>query len=60
MSILNKLEIDVTQANEVQEATSFAAKYNLPALVVHPSLALEGIYARGRAKKKYKIITPIN
>jgi hypothetical protein len=60
MSILNKLEIDVTQANEVQEATSFAAKYNLPALVVHPSLALEGIYARGRAGGKYKIITPID
>lgn len=60
MSVINKLEIDVTQATEVQEATMFAAKHKLPALVVHPSLALDAIFARGRAGGKYKIITPID
>lgn len=60
MSVLTKLEIDVLQFSELSEAASLAAKYNLPALVIHPGLATQGLIARGRVRGKYKIITPVD
>ena len=60
MTILNKLEIDVMQVSELDEASELAAKYKLPALVVHQSLAGEAHIARGRVRGRFKLITPID
>jgi hypothetical protein len=59
-AVINKLEIDVMNLNEVTEASQYALKYKLPALVVHPGLSSEAIIARDRAGGKYQIITPID
>ena len=59
-SFYNKLEIDVMQINEIQDATELAHKYNLPAIVVHPGLSSNAIIARTRINGKFKIITPID
>jgi hypothetical protein len=58
--ILNRLELDVMQANELQEAAELASKYLIPAVVVHPGLSGDAIRARGRAKARFKIITPVD
>lgn len=58
--MLNTLEIDVMQANELQEASQITAKYNLPAIVVHQDLSSEAYILRAQLKSKYKIITPID
>lgn len=58
--IINKLEIDVMQANELKDATELAAKHKLPAIVVHPGLATEGQIARSRVRGRFKIITPVD
>jgi hypothetical protein len=58
--ILNRLELDVMQANELQEATELASKYLIPAVIVHPGLSGDAIRARGRAKARFKIITPVD
>jgi deoxyribose-phosphate aldolase len=59
-AILNRLEIDVMQANELAEASELAAKHKIPALVVHPDLASEAQIYRGRAGGRYFLITPID
>lgn len=58
--MLNKLEIDVTQANELQESVHLAVKHKMPALVVHPDLASEALMLRGRAGGRFKLITPVD
>jgi len=60
MSVFNRLEIDVMQANELHDATNLAAKYKFPSLIIHPDLASEALMARGRAGGKFKLITPID
>lgn len=59
-AVISKLEIDVMNMNEVTEASQYALKYKLPAIVVHPGLSSEAIIARDRAGGKYNIITPID
>lgn len=59
-SILTRLEIDVMQINEIQEASELAFKYGLPAIIVHPNLSSDAIIARQRMNGKFKIITPID
>lgn len=59
-SVFNRLEIDVMQLAEVQEAVGLAHKYKFPAIIVHPGLSSEAIIARSRAGAKFKIITPID
>jgi len=58
--MITQLEIDVMQANELAEASQLAAKYNLPALVVHQDIASEAYIMRVQQQAKYKIITPID
>lgn len=58
--MLNKLEIDVMQANELQESVQLTYKYKLPAMVVHQDLASEAFITRGRVGGKFKLITPID
>jgi len=59
-AILNRLEIDVMQANELVEASELASKYKMPALIVHPDLASEAQIYRGRTRGRYALITPID
>ena len=58
--MLNRLEIDVMQANELIEAARLTVKYKLPAMVVHQDLSSEAFIARGQLGGKFKIITPID
>lgn len=59
-AIYSKLEIDVMQVNEIQEAVHLAIKHRLPAIVVHQTLSGDAIMARSRAGGKFKIITPVD
>lgn len=58
--MLNKLEIDVLQANELHEASQLTAKYKLPAIVVHQDLASQAYIVRNQLGGRYKIITPVD
>lgn len=58
--VLNKLEIDVMQANELYEAVRLTVKHKLPAMVVHQDLAGEAYIARGQTGGQFKLITPID
>lgn len=58
--MLNKLEIDVMQANELYEAVQLTVKYKLPAMVVHQDLASEAYIARSQMGGQFKLITPID
>lgn len=58
--MLTQLEIDVMQANELQEASQITAKYKLPSLIVHPDLSSEAFILRAQLQSNYKIITPID
>lgn len=60
LSYMMKLEIDVMQSNELTDASTFAAKFKLPAIVVHPGLASDAHIIRGKLNGRYKIITPID
>jgi len=59
-SPVSKLEIDISQVNELKDASALAVKYNIPALVVHPNLINQAIILRGKQQGKYKIITQID
>jgi hypothetical protein len=59
-AILNRLELDVLQANELLEASELSAKHKLPAMIVHPDLASDAQILRGRVRGRYKLITPVD
>jgi len=59
-NILQRLELDIMQANELLESIQVAIKYQIPAVVVHPSLAGDAINTRGRLRGRFKIITPVD
>lgn len=58
--IYNRLELDVMQANELNDSVELAYKYKFPAIVVHPGLASDALRARGRVRGQFKIITPVD
>ena len=58
--IPHKLEIDVLQVSDVEEAAQLSYKYGFPAMIVHGSIINDALVARGKIKGKYKIITPID
>lgn len=60
MSIFHKLELDVMQTNELADAVNIAIKYKIPAIVVHPLMTSEAIFARGRSGGKFRIYTPVD
>jgi len=60
MSIFHKLELDVMQTNELEDAAKIAVKYNFQAMVVHPLIVSDAIFLRGRSQGRYKIITPVD
>lgn len=59
-AMTTKLELDVMQANELDQAVTLASQHKLPALVVHPQLATQAIVLRGKRGAKFKIITTID
>ena len=59
-SVIRKLEIDVMQSTELDEAMELSHRYRMPAIVVHPDLATEANVARARKQAKCSIITPID
>lgn len=58
--MLNRLEIDVMQANELMEAARLTVKYKLPAMVVHQDLSAEAFIIRGQLGGRFSIITPVD
>jgi deoxyribose-phosphate aldolase len=58
--VVTRLEIDVLQANELLEASELALKYNLPALVVHPTLMSDALVIKGGFKGRYRLITAVD
>jgi hypothetical protein len=59
-ALTTKLEIDVLQANEMQEAFKLASEHQMPAVVVHPNLTATAILMRGQRRGVFKIITPVD
>jgi len=58
--VLNKLEIDVTQLNELVDAVNLAVRYNIPALIINQSLIGEAFLLRIARNGKFKIISPVD
>ena len=58
--ITNKLEIDVMQGTELQEAVELAVTAQMPAIVVHPELAQEANVYRGIRQGRFRIITAVD
>jgi len=58
--MLKILEIDVMQANELEEASKLTLKYGLSAMVVHPDLSSEAYIIRSQLNGNYKLITPVD
>jgi len=59
-AITTKLEIDVMQVNEIDQAMQLAAIHRLPAVVVHPQLVTQALSTRVRRNGRFKIITTID
>lgn len=58
--MLERIEIDVTQANELNLAVELAVQHSLPALVVSQSMVGEAGMLRIARQGKFKIITVID
>ena len=59
-NIISKLEIDVLQINELNEAYSLSISNHLNSIIIHPSLSEHAISLRARYKSNIKIIIPID
>jgi hypothetical protein len=59
-ALSTRLEIDVLQAKELEEAAELAAYHIMPAMVVHQELIQSALFMRVRKQGKYKIIVPID
>lgn len=55
-----KLEIDVMQAVDLQEASTLAAVHKMPAIVVHHEILREAYVMRAKMQALYSIIAPID
>jgi len=57
---ISKLELDCFQISEMLECMEFAAKHNLPAVVVHQGLSLDALIIRNKVRGKFKVVVPID
>jgi hypothetical protein len=55
-----KLELDCFQMSEMLECMEFAAKHNLPAVVVHQGLSSDALILRNKVRGKFKVVVPID
>jgi len=60
LQITGKLEIDVCQQNELKPAVELARKYDIPALVVHPSLMADAKIYCERQRGRLQLLVPID
>lgn len=58
--ISQKLELDIMQASELNEAMELAHVYRMNAVVVHPDLVADASMQRVRRQAKYKILTTVD
>lgn len=58
--MLNRLELDIMQANEVDLAVDLAVKHCIPAMVVHHSLISTVAMRRLARQGQFKIIAPVD
>jgi hypothetical protein len=59
-ALLEKLELDVMQANELEEAVNLAVKHRIPSIIVHPGLILDAVMLRSHSRGDFKIIAPVD
>lgn len=59
-AITTKLELDIMQVNELDQAIQLAAVHKLPAVVVHPQLVTQALATRIRRNGKFKIISTVD
>ena len=59
-ALLQKLELDIMQANELEEAVDLIVKHRIPTAIVHPGLVLDAMIRRSRYQGDFKIITPVD
>lgn len=55
-----KLELDLMQANEMDNGFQLASQHHLPAVVVHPQLMAQALTLRAKRRGRFKIITTID
>lgn len=55
-----KLELDVFKIDEIQEATNFASKHRLPAIVTSPELFSHAALIKGKTRSQHKIIVAVD
>jgi hypothetical protein len=58
--ITQKLELDIMQASELNEAMELAHIYKMGAIVVHPDLIADASMQRVRRQAVYKILTTVD
>jgi hypothetical protein len=58
--ISQKLELDIMQASELNEAMELAHVYKMGAIVVHPDLVADASMQRVRRQASYKILTTVD
>jgi len=59
-ALLQRLELDIMQANELEEAIDLIIKHRIPTAIVHPGLILDAMMHRSRYQGTFKIITPVD
>ncbi len=59
-SVLMKLELDIMQANELQQAIELAIEHSLPAIVIHPALYADATMHRLKRRGQFKLIIPVD
>lgn len=58
--ISQKLELDIMQASELNEAMELAHVYKMKTVVVHPDLIVDAMMQRTRRQGTYQILTPVD
>jgi hypothetical protein len=59
-AVTTKLEIDIMQANELDQAIQLAVAHKLPAIVVHQQLVTSAMASRIRRNGQFKIIVVVD
>jgi deoxyribose-phosphate aldolase len=58
--ISQKLELDIMQASELEEAMELAHVHRMNAVVVHPDLVADALMQRVKRQAKYRILTTVD
>ena len=58
--LLSKMEIDVSNLKQLDEACDIASEYSCPAIVVPPTIVTPAVIKRGILRGKWKIVTLVD